>query len=76
MCFGGYFVYKGIRHFMNHYRPLDGGNGRWASIPSILWGMTGVTLVVGGLCFVFGWYPFYGLVWSGSVVSHTAVATR
>ena len=73
ILFGGFFIYKGARHFMHRAQEPDDTGFFGIPLPGILWGLTGATLVLGGLCFVFGFHPFYGLVWSGSAFSHNAV---
>jgi uncharacterized membrane protein YphA (DoxX/SURF4 family) len=74
ILFGGFFIYKGARHFMHPANQTDDAGFFGIPLPGILWGLKGMTLVLGGLCFVFGYHPFYGLAWVGSAFSHNAFA--
>jgi hypothetical protein len=67
---GGFFMYKGIRHFIGPGTEPRAGGIRAILFPGLNRGLTGLTLILGGLCFVFAFFPFYGIVWSGSIVTH------
>jgi hypothetical protein len=69
IMFGGFFIYKAVRHFMNPWTITDAEGIHGVSFPAIRWGMTGLTFLLCGLCFLFGYHPFYGLVWCGSALS-------
>ncbi len=71
---GGFFMYKGVRYFISPGADPGTGGIRGMLLPGLNRWLTGLTLVLGGLCFVFALYPFCGVVWSGSFATHNMKA--
>jgi uncharacterized membrane protein YphA (DoxX/SURF4 family) len=57
---GGYFLYNGLQHFMNHALMSSSAAAAGVPAPAMAVGFSGIMLVVGGLSLIAGYYPKIG----------------
>jgi putative oxidoreductase len=62
IIFGGYFIYKGIYHFIGFGMMTQYAKMKGVPYPAIAQGMAGLMLLLGGLSIMFGIYPSVGIV--------------
>jgi len=58
--FGGYFLYNGINHFVNHRMMTDYARSKGVPLPGMAVAMSGAMIVLGGLSSVAGARPKMG----------------
>lgn len=60
IIFGAYFIFNGANHFMQFGMMTAYAKSKGVPIPPLAVALTGLMLLVGGLCIVVGIYPVLG----------------
>ena len=60
--FGGYFVYNGLNHFLNHQQMSGYAASKGVAAPDVAVPATGTMLLAGGMSVLLGYRPRLGLL--------------